>query len=582
MPEKLILRHGLKKTYNLSQESFSHPAQMRVQEMNWMTYHIGEEFLIALICLIIAIRALKSSKSEQLTEEIKSRLFLIGSAFILLSINSTVHSSIHVNKLDENLLYQTLLGYCLGLLTLIVAVSSEKPWNKKALPLLYIPLLLLTHPDVYTAFPIFGEFRPLVWIFIAYFSGVVCMLYIAAYYRTRAGRYLFSSLGHALICTSSIMLFFPAPIGSNPWIYGHLLRPMGFTTLFFSMRRKDLTKLTGSILYKALTAFSMLAAIPLLVYGSIVFYENIHPIDFVGRNFMVFVLLLVTLISALIFGLGMIIRLIRPILRLKDSVSGLVEKGLNEKIEVTTNDEIGELSNAYNDMIVKLQQSISERDRLGRLAATGELSATLAHEIKNPLNAISVASAYIAKNYRGNLIKEFIKVIQNEALRINQLTTKLLNFAKPVKAEPVPSDINKLVQETALLLKEESREQNVEVEIDMEKDVPVFNFDYHQIKQILLNLIINSLDAIEKDGRIKIQTRSSDGNVFLSVEDNGKGISDEDMKNIFNPFFTTKTRGTGLGLAISKKIAKEHGGDLLVKSTPSTGSKFTLLLPIRK
>ncbi len=407
------------------------------------------------------------------------------------------------------------------------------------------------------------------------------MLYISAYYRTKAKRYLFSSLGHALICTGAIMLFFPAPIGSTPWIYGHLFRPVGFVILYFSMKSEDLTKLTGSMLYKALTAFSLLAAIPLLVFGTIMFYENVHSVDFVGRNLMVFVLLLVTLASALVFGLGLIIRLIRPILLLKDSVSGLVEKGLNENIDVTSNDEIGELSTAYNEMVVKLRHSVSEQDRLSRLAATGELSATLAHEIKNPLNAISVAAAYLKDNYRGKLINEFTKIIQSESTRINKLTTNLLNFAKPLAPEPVTSDINDLVQETANLLRSEAREHQVDIEIITDRDIPLFNFDYNQIKQVLLNLLINAFDAVDNSGKIKIQTYKSDESIMLTVEDNGKGISSEDMQNIFNPFFTTKTRGTGLGLAISRKIMKEHGGDLQIDSMPSKGSRFTLSLPIR-
>jgi len=549
--------------------------------MGWMSYHITEETLIAVICAFVAYRSLSSAQLTHLSKEISSRIFLIGSGFVILGISSASHAFIHAYKLNLNLLYQTLLGYCLGLLILIMAISSERPWDKRYIPLLYLPLLALLHPAVYTFFPIFGEFRPLVWLVISYLSGVLFMLYISAYYRTNAKRYLFSSLGHALICTGAIMLFFPAPIGSTPWIYGHLFRPVGFITLYFSMKSEDLTKLTSSMLYKALTAFSMLAAVPLFVFGTIMFYENVHSIDFVGRNLMVFMLLLVTLASALFFGLGLIIRLIRPILRLKDSVGGLVEKGLNENIDVTSNDEIGELSTAYNEMVVKLRHSVSEQDRLSRLAATGELSATLAHEIRNPLNAISVAAAYLKDNYTGNLINEFTKIIQQEATRINKLTTNLLHFAKPQSLEPVKSDINELIQETENLLSTEAREQNVHIEIMTGKEIPLFNFDYNQVKQVLLNLVINAFDAVEGGGTIKIQTYKANESIILMVEDNGKGISKEDLQNIFNPFFTTKTRGTGLGLAISKKIAKEHGGDLQIESTPSRGSRFTLSLPLR-
>jgi signal transduction histidine kinase len=377
------------------------------------------------------------------------------------------------------------------------------------------------------------------------------------------------------------MLFFPASIGSSPWIYGHLLRPAGFVILFFSMHHENLSQLRGSLLYRALTAFSLLASIPLLVYGTVILYENINPIDFMSRSVIVFVILLITLASALLFGLGMIINLIKPIIRLKDSVSMLVERGLNEKIEISSNDEIGELSAAYNDMVGKLRASMSEQDRLSRLAATGELSATLAHEIKNPLNAISVAATYIKNHYKSGLLREFINVIQNEALRINKLTTSLLNFAKPLEPEYSLHDINALVNETALLLKEEALERNVAIDVVTEINLQPFEFDYNQVKQVLLNLVINSLDAIDHEGRITIRTSASNGCVMVSVSDNGKGIAPQDMEKVFNPFFTTKTRGTGLGLSVSKKIAREHGGDLRIDSTPEQGSKFTLVLPVK-
>ncbi len=550
--------------------------------MGWITYHICEEYLIALISFLIAFRAFKTSQTTSLSQEIRSRIFLIGSGFTLLGINSAVHASIHAFQMNHNLLYQTLLGYCLGLLVIITAVSAEKPWNKNFLPLFYIPLLVLLHPDIYTIFPIFETFRPFVWVIISYLSGLVCMLYIGVYYRTKAKKYLYSSMGHAFICTGAILLFFPAPMGSTPWIYGHLFRPLGFIILFFSMRHEDLSKLAGSVLYRSLTAFSLLASIPLFVYGAIVMYENISPIGFMGRNVIVFILLLITLASALIFGLGLIISLIRPILRLKNSVSSLVDRGLDEKIEIASNDEIGELSHAYNEMVVKLRESMSEQDRLTRLAATGEFSATLAHEIRNPLNAINVAADYIKDNYRSKLLKEFIEIIQIESLRINQLTTSLLTFAKPVKPEHENADINKLVNEIISLLREEAKDQTVEIQFETSDNIPLFKFDFNQIKQVLLNLIINSFDAIEKNGRIQIQTAASNGNVLLSVEDNGRGIPEEVIKNVFNPFFTTKTRGSGLGLAISKKIAREHGGDLLIENLPSHGSKFTLILPVIK
>lgn len=215
-----------------------------------------------------------------------------------------------------------------------------------------------------------------------------------------------------------------------------------------------------------------------------------------------------------------------------------------------------------------------------RLAATGELAATLAHEIKNPLNAIGGAATYIGKNTKGSLAQEFVSVITSEVSRINKLTTTLLSFSKTATPNFEPTDLNKLAQEALSLLSKESPDMKVTLQEDLAADLPLVDCDYNQIKQVIINLLINSLDAVDENGLIKVRTWHKKNKIFLAVEDTGQGISPEIIQNIFNPFFTTKTRGTGLGLAISKKIAREHGGDLTVESTRGEGSTFTLVLNI--
>ncbi len=550
-------------------------------EKNFLTYHNWEEVLIAVICLTIALRSFwfLSRSKPAFDPEQKSKIFLTGAAFLILSASSLTHAFIHANHLNLNLLYQTLLGYCLGFLTLIVAISSEKPVSKVFFPLLYLPLLVLLLPDIYERFPIFGEFRPLVWIGVAYLAGHVCMLHCAIFYRTRNKMLLWSAAGFLFICISAIFLFFPTAIGSSMWLHGHLFRPIGFMVLLLAMPRPTFSGLEGSILYRAISAYSLLAAIPLLVFGAVLFYENINPIHVDVRRLLVFLLFLVTFASALIFGLGLIIRLVRPILSLKKSVDLFSEEGLDKSIAVTSNDEIGQLTKTFNGMMVKLKNSAEEQERLSRLAATGELAATLAHEIKNPLNAIGGASSYIRKNSKGSLVEEFTKIISEEADRINKLTGNLLDFAKPLQSEFHLNDINVLARKILLLLGNEAKEQGLKLNAALSEDLPKVLCDQNQIKQVLLNLMINAFDATGKKGEVTVSTVFMQGQVLLSVADNGKGIPPENIKQLFNPFFTTKTRGTGLGLAISKKIARENHGDLIVESTPGQGSKFTLVLP---
>jgi len=544
-----------------------------------LKYHNGEEILISIICFFIAARAFRTSGFKISHDQVKSsRIFLVGAGFVILGSSSLIHAIIHATHSDLNLLYQTLMGYSLGLFILIIGISVENPRNKIAVPLLYIPLLALLHPVAYEKFPLFGQFRPLVWILIAYLSGIVCMLYIGTFYRRRSKQFLFSALGHLIICIGAIFLFFPAAIGSTVWLHGHIMRPLGFIILFFSMSRKELLEMEGSVLYRALAAFSILAAIPLLFFGTFVFYDNIAPVTIIGRRFIIFLLLLITLISGLLFGLGMIIRLIRPILQLKSSVDGMVGAGMVKRIPVQGNDEIGELSQAFNEMLNRLDNAIEEQERMCRLAATGELAATLAHEIKNPLNAIGGAANYIGKNAKGSLIKEFVTVITSEVARINNLTSTLLSFSKTAEPNPHQADLNKCAKEALYLLSKETPDLKVTLNEDLAAGLPQVDCDYDQIKQVIINLLINALDAVDEQGMITVRTWHKQNKTYLAVEDNGKGISEEIIHNIFNPFFTTKTRGTGLGLAISKKIAREHGGDLTVESTPGKGSTFTLVL----
>ncbi|MDA8171398.1 MAG: ATP-binding protein [Nitrospiraceae bacterium] len=552
--------------------------------MNWLSYHIGEESLISVSCFYLGVKAFRAYKanSGHLGKEEKSRIALMSSGFALMGMSSAIHAFIHLAGFDENLLYQTLLGYCLGFLVLIAAIAADNPQRFRLAPLLYLPTLFLLQPGLYSRFPLFAVFRPLAWVSIAYLAGLLFLLQIAVYYHSRAQRHLYTSLGWAFLCISSVILFFPAGIGSKMWIYGHLLRPLGFFMLLAGIRLEDFSGMKNSLLYKTLATFGLFSLAPLVFFSTVFFYANEEHVYFLDKRLTFFLLIAAMLGTALAFTLGLIFSLIKPIIRLKDSVNRLADEGFAGKIEVRKTDEIGELTKAFNEMVFKLDQSLRERDRLSRLAATGELAATLAHEIKNPLNSISGAASYIGENFKGSLINEFLKIINTEALRISKLSTALLNFAKPMNPDFQRCDLNRLAMETLTLLEVEFREKNVSLGTSFDKSLPAVRLDPGQIKQVLINLLINALDAVKQGGVIQVSTSASRGGVRLSVQDNGKGISGEIMKNIFNPFFTTKTRGAGIGLAVCKKIANEHGGDIFFESEEGMGSNFALCIPVKR
>lgn len=249
-------------------------------------------------------------------------------------------------------------------------------------------------------------------------------------------------------------------------------------------------------------------------------------------------------------------------------------------------DEIGELVEVFNQMIKKLKESINEleesnreRSRLEKLSALGEMSMTMAHEIKNPLNSIRGAASYLRNNFEGEVLKEFLSVIEDESRRLNEIVTSILRYSRPTPLNLQLSDINKVVKETVELVRQEATDNNVEVIMHLDEKISFLKLDPQQIKQAFLNMLVNSLDATKAGDTIKISTEAFDSRVRVMIKDTGAGISEEAVTEIFKPFFTTKTRGSGLGLACVERIVKDHKGDVFVKSRMGEGTEFIITLP---
>ncbi len=250
-------------------------------------------------------------------------------------------------------------------------------------------------------------------------------------------------------------------------------------------------------------------------------------------------------------------------------------------------DEIGELVEAFNEMIIKLRNSIKELEeiniekaRLEKLSAIGEMSMTVAHEIKNPLNAIRGAASYLKDNFKGEVLREFLSIIEEETIRLNDIVSTYLMFAKPAPIKLEVADLHKTITETVNLIRQEAADSNKEVITKLDKNLSPFPIDAQQLKQAFLNILVNSLDATKEGGRIEIATQSSDGKVNIIISDDGSGIRQEIISDIFKPFYTTKTRGSGLGLAFVDRIIKDHKGTISVKSEVNKGTEFRIILPI--
>src|SRR5258708_379968 len=259
--------------------------------------------------------------------------------------------------------------------------------------------------------------------------------------------------------------------------------------------------------------------------------------------------------------------------------------------EAYSSDEIEIFRGVATTIGVTLQNSqvyerMKERDRL---AALGQIAAGLSHEIRNPLGSIKGAAQFLqpAAQQTGDATKEFLDIIVEEVNRLNKIVSQFLDYARPYRGEQRPLEVNEVLKKTLQLIAKE-RGRSVEIVSRLAEGRPPVRADAEQLLQVFLNLSLNALQAMPQGGQLLLSTslrratRRGAAAAFLEVRfrDTGVGIPPGDLRNLFIPFFTTKEKGTGLGLPISQRIIENHGGTIEVRSQPSEGATFTVLLPV--
>lgn len=224
----------------------------------------------------------------------------------------------------------------------------------------------------------------------------------------------------------------------------------------------------------------------------------------------------------------------------------------------------------------RLQKQVIRADRL---AALGELAAGIAHDIRNPLTSIRGFVQYLQKSGDPQEMKEYGPLIIREVDGLNRIIGQLLEFAKPHPPRFAMVQVNDLIHEMLLLIKNLTDKQDIHIDLHLEAKLPSTEADGEQLKQVLLNLLINSCQAIPEKGRIVISTSSVEtGRLEISISDSGIGIAPENLEKIFDPFFSTKPAGTGLGLAVVQRIIHEHGGEIGIGSEIGKGTTVTIRL----
>jgi len=282
----------------------------------------------------------------------------------------------------------------------------------------------------------------------------------------------------------------------------------------------------------------------------------------------------------------------RPLIELQEQIAKLGGGDLNVSVSFSKReDEIGDLGRNFNRMVTQLRESREEIDRLHRtqmsraehLATLGELATGLAHEIRNPLAGIAGVIEIAARDLPSTSpAREVIQDIRQEISQINHIIGDLLQTARPHPPEIRRSDLNVTIEHSVMLARQQALSKPIEIIWKNNPDLPQVEHDSDQIHQVLLNLLLNAIQAIQGIGRIVVEAQAQQGVAAVSVSDTGKGIPMQELPNIFRPFYTTKGNGTGLGLSLARRITEEHHGRIEVTSTVGKGTRFTVLLPIDK
>lgn len=304
----------------------------------------------------------------------------------------------------------------------------------------------------------------------------------------------------------------------------------------------------------------------------------------------------------IVFGSILLYRtIVKPIDELVRVTEAVAGGDLNQHVKVKRFNEIGNLAESLNRMTERLRENREALEnnirtlkaaqeeviRAEKMATVGRLAAGIAHEIGNPLSAILGYTDILQKGAGRKDEADYLRRIESEIQRINRIVRGLLDYARPGEFRIEEIGVNEIVRNSLDLVSAQKGFERIDVRKDL-NDVPSVYADSHQLQQVLINLFINAADAMPEGGtltvRSSVSSQQSGEWVEISVIDTGTGMGDDDIKRIFDPFYTTKEpgKGTGLGLAICQRIIESFGGRIEVKSKLGEGSRFDILLPFRK
>jgi signal transduction histidine kinase len=295
----------------------------------------------------------------------------------------------------------------------------------------------------------------------------------------------------------------------------------------------------------------------------------------------------VIVLGGILLGLWLAHRIISPIKVLTKGAMRLAQGHWGEQVRVNSKDEMGALASTLNTMSLKIAQTLEENRRAQenllrteKLNALGTLSAGLAHEIKNPLTSIKIIVQAMSKDPGDpGTMEEDLKVVLQQVEQVDKVLSRFLEFARPDPLRSEWTHLEQVISESMRLMDLHLRKYSIQVHLQIPDSLPLIKIDASKMKQALVNLMLNAVEAMPKGGDLWIRAEKLNKGVSIEVEDSGKGVPPKLSQHIFDPFVTTKPGGTGLGLPVAHTIITDHGGTLELVQRAGRGALFRIFLP---
>ena len=446
----------------------------------------------------------------------------------------------------------------------ISLLNLKKP---KLLKLGYLASLII-FPFVFTpyfiekmvpigTFPYWGVAGPAYYAFVINFLGfgLLSMFFLFKSYRETSDlkkrnqlKYILAATAAGYICGSTnFPQFFGIPF--PPYLNGLTIIYVAlFVYAIVAHKLLDI-----NIIFRKTLIYSILATIiTLLYFGIVLFVENVFRVYYGYKSFF---------LSFLVITFFLL--LLQPL-------KNIVQRFLDKYFFHGTIEQIDEEN-------IKLREEIQKSEKMKAIAT---LAAGMAHEIKNPLTSIKTFTEYIdQKQDNPEFLNKFKQIVGDEVDKINFIVKQLLEFSKPVELKLQDTNVNDLLDQTLDLLNNEFLKRNIQINKSYSNLLDT-KVDPSQIKQVFLNISLNAIDSMKNGGILNVVTKNNQDKISITVKDTGTGIKKEDLKHIFDPFFSKKDEGTGLGLSVVHGIIEKHNGNIKANSTVGEGTTFEIILPL--